>query len=84
MVTIVNKNTILTEEEEDLADILSPVNDQLVLSKIWWLLEVLPMRQPHQKEDGTWERRTRCGCLHHIMELFQTSSFTSPLFSGRT
>ena len=80
-VTIVNKEMILTEEEEDLADILSPINDQLVLAKSWWLLEILPLKYRHQNEDGTWCWRTRYGCLHHIMESFLTSSFT-PFFLG--
>ena len=82
-VTIVNKEMILSEEEEDLADILSPINDELALSKSWWLLEILPLKQRHQKKDGTWGWRTRCGCFHHIMESFRTSSFTT-LFSGPT
>lgn len=60
LVTIVNKRMILTEEEEDLADILSPINDELSLSKTWWFLELLPMKQKLQKEDGSWVWRTRC------------------------
>ena len=66
MVTIVDKKMILTEEEEDLADILSPINDELARSKGWWFLEILPMKQLHQKKDGTWVCRTRCGCLHCV------------------
>ena len=80
MVTIVNKEMILTEEEEDLADVLSKINDELASSRVWWLLEILPMKQLHQKKDGTWDHRIRCGCLHHIMELFRTSSFTPSCF----
>ena len=82
MVTIVDKKKILSEEEEDLADILSPINDELARSKGWWFLEMLPMKQTHQKKDGTWVCRTRCGRLHHIMESFRTSSFTPFLCSG--
>jgi len=82
MVTIVDKKMILTEEEEDLADALSPINDELARSKGWWFLEIIPMKQYHQKKDGTWVCRTRCGCLHHIMESFRTSSFTPILYSG--
>lgn len=63
LVTIVNKEMALTEEEEDLADILSPIKDQLSISKIWWLLELLPMKQKHHKEDGTWVWQTRCVVL---------------------
>ena len=50
---IVDKRMILTEEEEDLADILSPVNDELSLSKSWWLLEIIPLAHKHQKR-GRW------------------------------
>ncbi|KAH7926861.1 hypothetical protein BV22DRAFT_1008135 [Leucogyrophana mollusca] len=45
----------VSEEEEDLADALSPVYDQLVLAKGWWILEVLPQKQHYQKdEDSSW------------------------------
>ena len=44
----------LTEEEEDLADALSPIFDQLSLKKGWWPLEVIPMRHRMQKEDDKW------------------------------
>ena len=58
-VTIVDKEMILSEEEEDLADILSPVNDQLSLAKFWWLLEIMPLTHKHQKRDGSWIWRTK-------------------------
>jgi hypothetical protein len=74
MVTIVNKDMILSEEEEDLADILSPVNDELVLSRSWWFLELLPLKQRHQKEDGTWGWRIRYVCFYALTEPFQKSS----------
>lgn len=44
----------LSEEEEDLADALSPIYDQLELAKYWWALEVIPMRHRYQNEDDTW------------------------------
>jgi len=59
MVTVVNSHLTLTEEEEDLADILSPINDELARSKSWWLLEIIPLKHRHQKEDGNWVWRTR-------------------------
>jgi len=59
LMTIVDKKVILTEEEEDLADVLSPINDELARSKSWWLLEILPLTQRYQKKDGTWGSRTR-------------------------
>ena len=56
-VTVVSEH--LTEEEEDLADILSPINDELSRSKSWWWLEVIPLKQRYQKEDGGWAWRTK-------------------------
>jgi len=58
-VAVVNKDMVLNEEEEDLADILSPVNDELSLSKFWWFIEMLPLTNKHQKKDGSWVWRTR-------------------------
>ena len=54
VVSVVEPGVILTEEEEDLADALSPINDQLSLSPVWWLLELLPMRQKRLRKDGSW------------------------------
>ena len=34
-----------SEKDEDRADALSPIHDQLKLSKPWWILEILPMRE---------------------------------------
>ena len=63
-VSVVEPGVILTEEEEDLADALSPINDQLSLSPVWWLLELLPMRQKCLRKDGTWGTQLRSGsCL---------------------
>ncbi|KAI0688127.1 hypothetical protein BC835DRAFT_1408164 [Cytidiella melzeri] len=45
---------VLTEEEEDLEDALSPVYDQLQRKKAWWVLEMLPVRHRVQKEDDSW------------------------------
>lgn len=53
-VSVARPGVILTEEEEDLADALSPINDQLSLSPVWWLLELVPMRQKCVRRDGTW------------------------------
>ena len=54
VVSVARQGVILTEEEEDLADALSPINDQLSLSPFWWLLELVPMRQKCVRKDGTW------------------------------
>jgi len=74
MVTIVNKNMILTEEEEDLADILSPINDELALSKSWWFLELLPLKHRHQSKDGRWGWRTRYSRLYTYRDRFRPHS----------
>jgi hypothetical protein len=80
MVTIVNQEMVLTEEEEDLADILSPINDELERSKFWWFLEVLPLKERYQRKDGTWGWRTRCGYLHHIAKSVRTPDSPPPSF----
>ena len=59
MVKVVNESINLTEEEEDLVDILSPINDELSRSKSWWLLEIIPLKHRHQKKDGNWVWRSR-------------------------
>lgn len=43
-----------TEEDEDLADALCPIYDQLSLRKGWWLLELLPMKHHMQRSDDSW------------------------------
>ncbi|KAJ6585647.1 hypothetical protein B0H19DRAFT_1110361 [Mycena capillaripes] len=44
----------MSEEELDLHDALSPIYDQLSISKSWWLLEVMPLKQRVQQDDNTW------------------------------
>lgn len=44
----------LTEEEEDLADALCPIYDQLEIAKGWWTLELIPMMQRYQKPNNEW------------------------------
>ena len=38
-------STFKSEEDEELADALSEKHDQLEISKPWWILEILPMRE---------------------------------------
>ncbi|KAI9455939.1 hypothetical protein BJY52DRAFT_1384548 [Lactarius psammicola] len=48
--------TFRTEEIEELADALSPIYDELKISKTWWILEILPMRHREQnRKDYTWK-----------------------------
>jgi hypothetical protein len=41
-------STFKTEEDEELADAVSEMYDQLSLSKPWWILEILPFRHREQ------------------------------------
>ena len=38
----------VNEAEEDLADALSPIYDQLKLAKYWWILEMIPQKIKYQ------------------------------------
>jgi len=46
--------TFVSEEEEELADCRSPINDMLKIGKAWWLLEFVPQQIRFQKDDDTW------------------------------
>ncbi|KAH7886367.1 hypothetical protein F5I97DRAFT_1937223 [Phlebopus sp. FC_14] len=49
--------TFMNEEEEDLADALSPIYDQLKIALYWWILEVIPQKQRYQRdEDDSWAK----------------------------
>ncbi|KAJ7598622.1 hypothetical protein C8J56DRAFT_1039511 [Mycena floridula] len=48
-------HTPLTEEEEELRDVLSPIHDQLEIKKSWWILEILPMEYKYQESDDKWK-----------------------------
>ncbi|KAJ6483330.1 hypothetical protein C8R45DRAFT_904567 [Mycena sanguinolenta] len=59
----VTKNGVdifLTEEELDLRDALSPIYDQLNRHWLWWLLELMPLRQRTQRADDSWEASLVC------------------------
>ncbi|KIM62348.1 hypothetical protein SCLCIDRAFT_1215226 [Scleroderma citrinum Foug A] len=63
------QSTFISEEEEDLADALSPIYDQLRISWPWWILEVIPQKQQFQKDgDNKWdtEFRSNMGGGRHI------------------
>ena len=55
--TLVDANDFISEEDEDLADALSPINDMLQIAKSWWLLEVIPQKQRFQRDDNSWSRK---------------------------
>ena len=43
---------LVSEEEEDLKDALSPIYDQLKLQRAWWILEAIPLRFRHQRSSN--------------------------------
>ncbi|KAK4541310.1 hypothetical protein LTR36_008068 [Oleoguttula mirabilis] len=46
------------EQVEDYFDAISPINDQLVVAKGWWVLEVWPIKVKIQhKESGEWIKK---------------------------
>jgi len=49
-VTPAEASTLTTNEEEELADALSPMHDKLDNVKAWWILECLPLRHRRQYE----------------------------------
>ena len=49
--------TFVSEEQEDLADALCPLHDQLKIKWGWWTLEFIPQVLPYQRnKDKRWER----------------------------
>ncbi|KAK0221349.1 hypothetical protein IW262DRAFT_1272039 [Armillaria fumosa] len=52
--TSIEDPLIGTEEEEELRDALSPMYDQLKLSKLWWILELIPLEFRQQTGNGKW------------------------------
>ena len=43
--------SFVNEAEEDLADALSPMYDQLKLAKYWWILEMMPTKIQYQSSE---------------------------------
>ena len=53
--------TFKSENHEELLDALSPLYDQLELSKAWWILEILPLRHLVQdRKEMSWKHYWRC------------------------
>ncbi|GLB43692.1 putative uncharacterized alpha/beta hydrolase domain (DUF2235) [Lyophyllum shimeji] len=52
--TLVDVSDFVSEEEEDLADALCPINDMLDIAKSWWILEYLPQKIKYQGDDDAW------------------------------
>lgn len=48
-------STFQSEEEEELADAISPIYDELKLALGWWILEIFPLRHRVQnRRDLSW------------------------------
>jgi hypothetical protein len=47
----------VSEEEEDLADAMSPINDMLKIAKTWWILEFIPQNLRFQLDDDSWTQQ---------------------------
>jgi hypothetical protein len=58
-------NDFTTGEEDDLADLLSPINNMLKISKAWWILECIPQKIRFQKDDDSWVQK-----LSWVSEVF--------------
>jgi hypothetical protein len=49
-------STFQSEEEEELADAISPIYDELKLARGWWILEIFPLRHHVQdRKDMSWK-----------------------------
>ncbi|KAL5495495.1 hypothetical protein ACEPAI_958 [Sanghuangporus weigelae] len=49
LLPVTRTNEFISEEDEELADALSPMYDQLHLAWFWWILELIPFRFREQK-----------------------------------
>ena len=50
--------TFVNEEQEDLADAVCPLHDQLKRKWWWWILEVIPQKLHYQRdEDDEWDKQ---------------------------
>ncbi|KAG6871940.1 hypothetical protein C0995_014722 [Termitomyces sp. Mi166 len=54
---LVDVSDFISEEEEDLADALSPINDMLKIAKTWWILECIPQKIKYQGDDDIWVKK---------------------------
>jgi hypothetical protein len=70
----IKASTFESEENEELADSISPIYDPLKLARGWWILEYLPMRHRVQRRQDTSPKRyywsyvlffSRSLCLFH-------------------
>ncbi|KAJ7696741.1 hypothetical protein B0H17DRAFT_391005 [Mycena rosella] len=48
-----------SEEEEDLADALTPIHDELKRVKLWWILEIIPQKLRYQGNNDSWTHKLK-------------------------
>ena len=48
------------------ADALAPINDELQIDKLWWLLEVIPLTYQVQDTDGKWKTKWWYVLVHFV------------------
>lgn len=60
-------NSFVNEEEEELADAMSPINDMLKIARSWWLLELVPQQIRFQKDDDTWTSKISYVSLFQLL-----------------
>ena len=57
----------VSEEEEDLADAGSPINDRLKIGKSWWILEFVPQKIRFQNDADSWVSKLSCVIFLHAL-----------------
>ena len=74
--------SFVNEAEEDLADALSPMYDELKLSKYWWALEMIPQKIHYQSsETDKMVRKLMYVNLHFVSLCVNGYSLFSPPLS---
>lgn len=54
---------IKVEPKLEATDAVQPLHDQLVLDKMWWILEIMPLVYTWQDVEGCWHKQIRFGML---------------------
>ena len=54
-----SQDGIKIDPKLEATDAVQPLHDQLVLDKLWWILEVLPLVYTWQGVEGRWHKQIR-------------------------
>lgn len=63
------------EMELDDKDCMEPIDDELVKSKMWWVLEIFPLHFTWQDAQGNWHTDYWCVFLFELGLTLRSSSF---------